>query len=86
MCDTPSTTTTTTLAPTTTTAASGRKKREIDIEGHYSNIYKRQVEEQETELQVERRSYGSVLRYQCGLARMFLDTELDELYEVNIHT
>ena len=27
------------------------------------------------------RSYGSVLRYQCGLARRFYDPELDSLYD-----
>ena len=34
----------------------------------------------ETELELAMRSYGSVLRYQCGPARKFYDPELDELY------
>ena len=34
-------------------------------------------EDEETDL----RSYGSVLRYKCGLARRFLEAESDSLYE-----
>ena len=82
MCETPSTTTTTTQAPTTTTAAIGRKRREIHTNSRQKHAHKRQVKE--TELEEERRSYGSVLRYECGLARMFMDPELEELYQVNV--
>ena len=35
---------------------------------------------QETEEELAMRSYGSVLRYQCGLARKFHDPEMDEFY------
>ena len=35
----------------------------------------------ETEAELATRSYGSVLRYQCGLARRFYDPELDSLYD-----
>ena len=34
----------------------------------------------ETELELAMRSYGSVLRYQCGLARKFYDPEMEEFY------
>ena len=37
--------------------------------------------EVETEAELATRSYGSVLRYQCGLARRFYDPELDSLYD-----
>ena len=48
----------------------------------YSNFtrLKRQVEVEETEEEIDLRSYGSRLRYECGLARMFLDPELEETY------
>ena len=48
-------------------------------------ISKRQAElpeEVESEEDIERRSYGSVLRYECGLARMFWDPDLEEEYQV----
>ena len=35
----------------------------------------------ETEEEIERRSYGSVLRYECGPARKFYDPEWEELYD-----
>ena len=40
--------------------------------------HKRQVVETEEELNL--RSYGSRLRYECGLARMFLDPETEDTY------
>ena len=36
----------------------------------------------ETQDQLDRRSYGSRLRYECGLARRFYDPEVEELYDV----
>ena len=42
--------------------------------------------EVETEAELATRSYGSVLRYQCGLARRFYDPELDSLYDERLMT
>ena len=41
----------------------------------------RQTREAETELEVEMRSYGSRLRYECGLARKFYDEESEDFYD-----
>ena len=35
----------------------------------------------ETEEEIEMRSFGSQLRYECGLGRRFFDTEMEEHYE-----
>ena len=43
------------------------------------NVKKREVEESAQE--IEMRSYGSRLRYQCGLARRFLDPETGRHYD-----
>ena len=40
----------------------------------------------ESEAELAMRSYGSVLRYQCGLARRFYDPELDSLYDERFMT
>ena len=80
---TTSTTTTSTTTPTTTTASSGKRKRSVSSEAKYKELVKRQAAQVESELDIDKRSYGSVLRYECGLARLFHDPEWDELYEVN---
>ena len=87
MCEQPPTTTTTTTTstttPTTTTAAAGKRKRSVFSENNYKELVKRQAAQVESELDIDKRSYGSVLRYECGLARLFHDPEWDELYEVS---
>ena len=78
--------TTDTKDNTEAVVANGRRKRETYMERKrtlsmdYSNFtrLKRQVEE--TEEEIDLRSYGSKLRYECGLARMFLDPEYEETY------
>ena len=71
---------------------SGRKKRaltpwndlSLDLEGSelMERVEKaRYVREAETELETEMRSYGSRLRYECGLARKFYDPESEEYYQ-----
>ena len=50
--------------------------------GHSVTINKRQVPAViETEEEIEMRSFGSQLRYECGSGRRFFDTELEEHYE-----
>ena len=59
----------------------GRKKREIlyvEELPRRKKIEKRQVTETEEELDL--RSYGSRLRYECGPARKFFDPEAEEEY------
>ena len=46
----------------------------------YNEKHKRETET-ETELEVEMRSYGSQLRYECGLARRFYDPETEDFYD-----
>ena len=73
--------------------ANGRRKRETsggtetsntdrtwNIENSNFTKVKRQAEVQESEEEINLRSYGSRLRYECGLARMFLDPEYEETY------
>ena len=64
------------------TAGSGRKKREVFdlVEEKVRRVQKREVEE-ETEEEVAMRSFGSRLRYECGLARRFLDPESEVHYD-----
>ena len=65
-----------------------RKKRSPSRDGsEWSSAHpvplrpRRQTEEtSESEAELATRSYGSVLRYQCGLARKFYDPEMDEFY------
>ena len=73
---------------------SSRKKRstttwnELDFDLINTNLmdkvvktrFTRQAEETETQLELEMRSYGSQLRYECGLARKFYDEEWEEEY------
>ena len=66
-----------------------RKKRSPSIDGsERSSAHpvplrpRRQTEEtSESEAELATRSYGSVLRYQCGLARRFYDPELGQEYD-----
>ena len=71
---------------------SGRKKRaltpwndlSLELEGSelMEKVEKaRYAREAETELETEMRSYGSRLRYECGLARKFYDPESEEYYQ-----
>ena len=57
---------------------SGRKKRQASSHGKTHKIEKRETSETEQELDM--RSYGSRLRYECGPARMFYDPDLEEHY------
>ena len=60
----------------------GRRKRENTPPASSSlvrEISKRETVE--TEEEIAMRSYGSVLRYQCGLARRFYDPDLDLEYD-----
>ena len=87
MCQKPITTTsTTTAAP----AAGKRRRRETDALQDWSEEsrlsprrYKRDDSgvSAETQDEIDRRSYGSRLRYECGLARRFWDPEDEELYD-----
>ena len=63
-------------------AALGRRKREVlDLaEQKLVRIHKREVEV-ETEEELSMRSYGSRLRYECGMARRFLDPETEVHYD-----
>ena len=63
-------------------AVSGRKKREVldIVEGNLIRVQKREVKV-ETEQEIAMRSYGSRLRYECGLARRFLDPESELHYD-----
>ena len=71
-----------------------RRKRSPSIDGsEWSSAHpvplrpRRQTEEtSESEAELATRSYGSVLRYQCGLARRFYDPELDSLYDERFMT
>ena len=68
-----------------------RRRRSAEVEAGPSSGEKRRARtvrvlreteaEVETEAELATRSYGSVLRYQCGLARRFYDPELDSLYD-----
>ena len=63
-------------------AGLGRRKREIlDLaEQKLVRRHKREVEV-ETEEELSMRSYGSRLRYECGMARRFLDPETEVHYD-----
>ncbi len=65
-------------------AYSGRKKRDtshlVSVRDP-SNVYRTKRQSAETDQEIELRSYGSKLRYECGLARMFYDTENEEHYQ-----
>ena len=69
---------------------SARKKRSVtSAEKEFRSQVRapRQTEEPaESEAELATRSYGSVLRYQCGLARRFYDPELDSLYDERLMT
>ena len=75
--------------------SSGRKKRsltslnELNFDLINTNLMdkvsktrfiRQAAEEPETQLELEMRSYGSQLRYECGLARKFYDEEWEEEY------
>ena len=54
------------------------------INSHSSNRKKRDLTQRvkrETREEMEMRSYGSRLRYECGLARKFLDPETNDHYD-----
>ena len=53
------------------------QRQTLRVEGR--NLVKREAVETEEEISL--RSYGSVLRYQCGLARRFYEPDLDEEYD-----
>ena len=63
----------------------GRKKRETSSERHSIlsslNQYKVKRQIQEPDNEKDLRSYGSRLKYECGLARKFYDTENEEHYQ-----
>ena len=71
------------------TSSGGRKKRssvQLDEEDFNNDLMERIEKERykretETELEVEMRSYGSQLRYECGLARRFYDPEAEVFYD-----
>ena len=64
-------------------APSGRKKRDVVQKQRelprLSDLRKKR--QTETLLDIEMRSYGSQLRYECGLARKFYDPEEEETYD-----
>ena len=64
-------------------AYSGRKKREssdlFSVDRDPFRIKRQSAVETDQELEL--RSYGSQLRYECGLARMFYDRENEEHYQ-----
>ena len=41
---------------------------------------RRQADGEETELEIAMKTYGSQLRYECGLARKFYDPEAESEY------
>ena len=43
--------------------------------------YEREASRVETQDEIDRRSYGSRLRFECGKARRFYDPEAEELYD-----
>lgn len=68
---------------------SARKKRSVtSAEKEFRSQFRapRQTEPVESEAELATRSYGSVLKYQCGLARRFYDPELDSLYDERLMT
>ena len=66
-----------------------RKRREIDSTSDFvlsssHEISQKRFEREavvETQDEIDRRSYGSRLRYECGLARRFYDPEVEEFYD-----
>ena len=76
------TTSTTTLSPGRRRRSPGRRRKSSQPSGELlgdSQRWRRDTGETEAELAI--RSYGSVLRYQCGLARRFYDAELEVEYD-----
>ena len=65
-----------------TNTQSTRKKRNIPTTDKrlVSSTKRIKRDTQETDLELAMRSYGSQLRYECGLARMFYDTEAEDTY------
>ena len=64
------------------TQQAGRRKRELYTLENLNDKKNRTKREQvESVEEIEIRSYGSQLRYECGLARMFYDTENEEHYQ-----
>ena len=63
------------------TASSGRKKREAFSVIETKNKISKREAEVETEEELSMRSYGSRLRYECGLARKFWDVEAELHYD-----
>ena len=59
----------------------GRRKRELLILENLDTPTRSKRETVETLKEIELRSFGSQLRYECGLARMFYDTENEEHYQ-----
>ena len=53
----------------------------LNDDGMENMTKERYRREAETELEVAMRSYGSQLRYECGLARRFYDPEAEEFYD-----
>ena len=63
-----------------------RKKREAEQYLMSTNElslkrYEREASNVETQDEIDRRSYGSRLRYECGKARRFYDPEAEEFYD-----
>ena len=59
----------------------GRRKRELLISENFDTSTRSKRQTVESDEEIELRSYGSQLRYECGLARMFYDTENEEHYQ-----
>ena len=59
-----------------------KRKRELyHLENLNDKKNRTKREQVESVEEIEIRSYGSQLRYECGLARMFYDTENEEHYQ-----
>ena len=59
----------------------GRRKRELLVLENLDTSTRSKRETDETLKEIELRSFGSQLRYECGLARMFYDSENEEHYQ-----
>ena len=70
-----------------TTLSPGRRRKRKSpgrLRGRHQSSQSRprwRRDTEETEAELALRSFGSVLRYQCGLARRFWDPELEEEYD-----
>ena len=62
-----------------------RKKRSAGELDPQTRI-KREATQQLSDLELELKSYGNNLRYECGLARRFLDEESSEHYDERVMT